>query len=161
MNFNDLQVSRFATRPKDSSNANDWSGLFNPANEDTLRLMFRGKNEEIKHSWQDDELAGFPPGLTSLWSSLFAPVIGRRIEPEEIPAVLSCASQVSHPKLVLRCLCALESIAADDKLDVQEHRLFADAQRVLEEVKAKFPDVAEAREASREKHSLHDETYVP
>lgn len=94
-------------------------------------------------------MATFPTGLVWLRSTLFAPTIGRRILPAEIPCLLSLASWVSRPKLVLRCLYALEQIVADDKLDMKAHRLYADSQRVLADLKTRCPDVVAAREESR------------
>jgi hypothetical protein len=149
MNFNAGQIAKVAPRPKTPPNANDWRDLFAIRNEDTLAGMF-GKQ------WTDEDRANRPAGMETLWSSLFASTIGRDLKPTEIPAVLSCASQVSNPDLARRCLSCLEAILRDDKLNQTHHQLFADAERVVAELKAKHPKVLAARDAAifalRERH---------
>jgi hypothetical protein len=135
MSFNDGQVTRFVPRPKTPGNASDWSGLFDARYEEMLADMFNRK-------WSDEERSQRPPGLEYLWSSLFAPVLGRRIKPAEIPAILSVSSKVSDPKLVSRCKTALASIVRDDSIDREHHRLYADAERVLDTLKANHLDIA-------------------
>ena len=138
MNLDPHQLARGPKRPP---NANDWSNIFDPAHEEILANMF-GRI--------DDPQDNFPAGLVFLRSSLFAPYIGRTINANEVPAVLSCASQITDTKLVVRCLYTLEQITREG-LPPEAHRLYSDAQRVLAELKARHPEVVEAREESRKR----------
>lgn len=128
-------ATNFATPPQ----SRDWSNIFDIQHEDILAGMF-GKI--------DDPLANFPPSLAFLRSTLFAPVIGRPINSDEIPALLSLASKVTNPDLTVRSLYALEQVI-EEGLKPEHIRLVEDAERLLCELKARCPGVVEAREEAR------------
>jgi hypothetical protein len=142
------QLAKLAARTKNKGNypappaSRDWTNIFDIQHEEILAGMFGRR-------YEDDEQ--FPAGLTYLKSTLFAPKIGRRIKPDELPALLSLATKVTHPELIVRCLYSLEQVIEDGL--PENYRLAEDTVRVLAELKAKLPDVVKGREESRKIHA--------